>query len=162
MTEENIISWQAPEYVYRPKDVSWKWLSLIAAIVLIVFAIWQNNPLFIFFIIIALFLLNHFAGQFPKVWQFKISEKGISIGLADKDKDEKFYLFEDMESFDIHMAGEEYKELVLKLKSKFSPYLKMNIHYGDEEKIRNCLEKFIPREEHSQSLIDVFFRWIGF
>jgi len=189
MPENDIISWQAPEYDYRPKDVSWKWIILIAAVILIVFAIWQKNPLFIFFIIIALFLINHFAGQFPKVWQFKISEKGISVSLPDKKEREKFYGFEDMESFDIHPhtitmdngsnglvvennvssfgvgvhpAGEEYKELILKLKSKFTPYLKINIHLGDEEKIRNFLKKFIPREEHNQSLVDVFSRWVGF
>ena len=162
MSENDIISWQAPEYDYRPKDVSWKWASLIAAVILIVFAIWQKNPLFIFFIIIALFLINHFAGQFPKVWQFKISEKGISVSLPDKKEREKFYGFEDMESFDIHPAGEEYKELILKLKSKFTPYLKINIHISDEEKIRNFLGKFIPREEHNQSLVDVFLRWVGF
>ena len=162
MSENDIISWQAPEYDYRPKDVSWKWISLIAAVVLIAFAIWQKNPLFIFFIIIALFLINHFAGQLPKVWQFKISEKGISICLPGNEGREKFYAFEDMESFDIHLASEEYKELILKLKSKFTPYLKINIHISDEEKIRIFLEKFIPREEYSQSLVDVFSRWTGF
>ena len=162
MPENDIISWQAPEYDYRPKDVSWKWIILIAAVILIVFAIWQKNPLFIFFIIIALFLINHFSGQFPKVWQFKISEKGISVSLPDKKEREKFYGFEDMESFDIHIVGEEYKELILKLKSRFTPYLKINIHISDEEKIRNFLGKFIPREEHNQSLVDVFLRWVGF
>lgn len=162
MPEQDIISWQAPEYDYRPKDISWKWISLIAAIILIAFAVWQKNPLFIFFVIIALFLINHFSGQFPKIWEFKISEKGIGIGLPDKKETGKFYAFEDMESFDIHMAGEEYKELILKLKSKFTPYLKINIHIGDEEKIRNFLEKFIPREEYIQSMVDVLSHWIGF
>lgn len=162
MLEQDIILWQAPEYDYRPKDISWKWISLIAAIVLIAFAVWQKNPLFIFFVIIALFLINHFSGQFPRIWEFKISEKGIGISLPDKKEKEKFYAFEDMESFDIHIAGEEYKELILKLKSKFTPYLKINIHIGDEEKIRNFLEKFIPREEYSQSMVDVLSRWVGF
>lgn len=179
MPEENIITWQAPEYDYKPKDVSYKWVSLIAAIVLIAFGIWQRNPLFIFFIIVALFLINHFAGRFPAIWEFKISERGIAIGLSNNKKEAKFYPFEDMESFDIyphtitihnsssfgvgaHEASEEYKELILKLKSKFSPYLKINIHLADEEKIKSFLEKFIPQEEHSQSLTDIFSRWTGF
>ena len=147
MSENDIISWQAPEYDYRPKDVSWKWASLIAAVILIVFAIWQKNPLFIFFIIIALFLINHFAGQFPKVWQFKISEKGISVSLPDKKEREKFYGFEDMESFDIHPAGEEYKELILKLKSKFTPYLKSPRRSTDRtQDCGSCNRGSIPRE----------------
>ena len=156
MLENEIISWQAPEYIFQPKEISWKWVSLIAAIILIVFGIWQKNPLFIFFIIIALLLLNYFVGQFPKIWQFKISEKGVSVGMPDKESIGKFYPFEEIESFDIHLVGEEYKELILKLKSRFTPYLKINIHISDEEKISNFLEKLIPREEYNPSLVVVF------
>ena len=47
------IVWQIPEYEYRSKDVSWYWISLIAAIVLFAFAIWQKNFLFAIFVVIA-------------------------------------------------------------------------------------------------------------
>lgn len=167
--EEKEIIWQIPEYEYDEKDVSWRWITLIAAIVLFFFAIWQNNFLFAVFIVVAFLIINFIGGRFPLVWQFKITDKGLVISLPTGER-KKFYSFEDIESFDIHSImydaeGNdigEYKELVLKLKLKFSPYLKINIYPGDEEKIKKFLLGIIPHQEHEMSLIDSFARLIKF
>ena len=42
-SREPAIEWQAPAFRYYPKDVSWYWLSFIIAILIMAFAIWQNN-----------------------------------------------------------------------------------------------------------------------
>ncbi len=161
--KENFISWQAPEFEYQQKDVSWYWLSLITAIIVLVFAIWQKNFFFAIFVLIAWFVITYLAGRFPTIWEFKIDEKGIKISLPNNQTgNNKFFLYSEIEGFDIHQAGEECKELVLKLKSKFSPYLKINCYIRDEEKVKNLLLKFLPQEEYQPSLVDSVSRLIRF
>jgi hypothetical protein len=161
------IVWQIPEYEYRPKDVSWYWISLIAAIILFAFAIWQENFLFAIFVAIAFFAVNYLTNRFPPIWEVKMNEKGIFIGLPNN-KNKKFYPIESIEGFDIHSEiyeddkEPEYKKLVLKFESKMTPYLKINIYSKDESKIKDFLLGFAPQEEIPKSLVDSLSELIGF
>ena len=155
------IEWQAPEYEYQPKDITWYWVSLMVGIILIALAVWQKNLLFAIFIIIAWLVITSMANRFPTVWEFKINEKGINIALPNEKSGGKFYPYSEIEGFDIHPAGEDYQELILKTKSKLSPYLKINIHSADEEKIRDFLLKILTEEEYEQSLADSFSKLIA-
>ena len=167
--ETKEIIWQIPEYEYNQKDISWNWLVLIITIILFAFAIWQKNFLFAVFIIVAFLMINFMSNRFPSIWQFRMTERGIIISLPTGER-KKFYSFEDVESFDIHLIAYdaegnevgEYKELILKLKSKLSPYLKINIYPTDEEKIKNFLLNFISHQKHEQSLVDSLARLIKF
>ena len=157
------IAWQAAEFEYQQKDPLWYWGSLAVALILLILAIWQKNFLFMFFVVVAEMVIIYFADRQPLLWDFKIDEHGIHIGK------QKFYSYSDIDSLDIHPhAGgdinpeKEYKELVIKLKSHFSPYLKINIHRQDEEKIKAFLLKFVPEQEHPESLSDALSKLIRF
>lgn len=160
--ESAFIEWQTPEFEYAVKDVSWYWLSLMVAIVLFALAIWQGNFLFSIFIIIAWLVIVYLSRRFPTVWQFKIDENGVDIYLPKNRENEKFYAYKEIEGFDIHPMSDEYKELVFKIKARFSPYLKINIRAADEEKIKNFLTKFLPQEEYQPSFIDSLSKLIKF
>jgi len=161
--KENFVSWQAPEFEYHQKDISWYWLSLIIAIILLALSVWQKNFLFAVFVIIAWLVIVYSSRRLPTIWNFKVSEKGIEIGLPNSDPSSiKFYPYTEIDGFDIHPADEKYQELILKLKTKFSPYLKINFPAGDEEKIKNFLQKYIPKEEYDSSLADSFSKLIRF
>jgi len=173
--EETSISWQAPEFEYHQKDVSWYWLSLMVMIILLALSIWQKNFLFAFFVIIAWLVIVYSSRRLPAVWIFKISETGIEIKLAkDNSTNIKSYPYGEIDGFDIHSktispasdgtptTKPKYKELVLKLKSKFSSYLKINFLANDEEKIKNFLQKHIIQEEYKESVADSFFKLIKF
>lgn len=161
LEENNFISWQAPEFEYRHKDISWYWLSVIAAIIVAALAVWQKNFLFAIFVIIAELVVVFSAGRFPTTWEFTINDQGIEIGRPDK-KGKKFYPYKELESFDIHQADEERGELVLKSQSRFKPFIKISIHSQDEEKIKDFLLKFLPQEEISASAIDSVSKLIKF
>ncbi len=160
--ETPAISWQAPEFESHSKDVSWYWLSLIIAIIILALAIWQKNFLFALFIVIAWLLIFYSSRRPPTVWQFEINGKGIEISLPKSREARKFYSYDDIDGFDIKSASAKYGELILKLKAKLSPYLKINIHSADEEKINNFLLRFLPREEYHISLADSVSKLIGF
>lgn len=157
------IVWQAPESEYSPKDVSWYWLSLILAAVLIIFALWQRNFLFAVFVVIAESLVISLAGRFPESWEFKINEKGLILKKSGGGA-EKIYQFKDIKSFDIHLTDEggDIGELILKFNSKLSPYFKINFFSKDEKELIAALSKFLPREEIKQSLADEIFKIIKF
>ncbi len=159
---EDFISWQAPEFEYYRKDVSWYWLSLIVSIILLALSIWQKNFLFAVFVVIAWIVIVYSANRLPNVWNFKIDEKGIEISLPRTKDNQKIYPYSEIEGFDIHPASDQYKELVLKVKSKSSPYLKINFPAADQEKITEFLQKYIPKEEYNESLADSFSKLIGF
>ncbi len=155
--QKSVISWQAPEFKYSPKDISWYWLSLIIGIILLTLSIWQRNFLFAFFIVIAWLVVVYSAGRNPTIWNFKLSEKGIEINLPNNDPaSAKFYPYSEIEGFDIH------SELILKLKKRFSSYLKINFPAEEEEKIKDFLSKYIAKEEYSESLADSFSKLIRF
>jgi len=165
----NEIIWQIPESEYKPKDASWYWISLVVAAALVIFAIWQENFLFAIFVIIAFFTLNYLTNRFPVIWEIKMSEKGIFIGLPNS-KNRKFYPMTDLECFDIQSKfeesgeeiEEEYKRLVLKFRTKLTPFLKINFYAKDEEKIKDFLSQFTTREELPKSLVDSLSELIGF
>src|SRR4030042_157887 len=153
------ISWQAPEFEYQRKDLSWYWLSLIFAIVLIALSIWQKNFLFAVFVVLAWLVIVYSTRRPPTVWNFSIDERGVQIDLPNGDPSSiKFYPFEEINGFDLH----EGQNLVLKLKKKLSPYLKINFPAEQEEKIKNFLQKYIPEEEYASSLADSFSKLIKF
>jgi len=158
------IAWQAPEYEFQPKkDVSWYWLSLIAAIILFAVAIWQKNFLFGVFVVLAWVVVIKLADRPPLIWDFKIDEEGISIGLFKGEAGEnKFYPYSDIDYFDIHEGNGDYKGLALKFKSRLSPILKINIRPEEEEKIKAFLLKFLKQKTIEPSLLDSISRLIRF
>ncbi len=157
-TAENTdsISWQAPEFEFNFKDVSWYWISLIIAIILIFVALWQKNFLFAVFIVFAELAVLYLANKSPQMWQFKINEKGIYIGES------KLYEFAKIDCFDIHSYSSEFSELIIKLKSKLNPYIKIFIPPEDEKVIKDYLLNHIPQEELSESLVDSLEKLIRF
>ncbi len=155
------ITWQAPEFEYHPKGIFWYWTSIIVAIILVFLALWQKNLLFAIFVVIAEIIILFLIGKFPPIWEFKINAQGIEIGRINK-KEKKFYSYEELDNFDIHLINEEYKELVFKLNSRFSQLLKINIHFVDEERIKKFLLKFLPHEEIPSSLVDSMSKLIRF
>ena len=156
--EPLLIEWQAPEFEYREKGVSWYWIGLIIAICLLAFSVWQKNFLFAVFTVIAYLVIVYSAGQKPAVWKFTINEKGVEIDpQKGKSIASRFYKYEEIAGFDIWE-----KELVLKTNKKISPYLKMNFPAEKEKEIKKFLIKHIPEEEYDVSISDSFSKLIGF
>ncbi len=153
-----LIEWQAPEFEYKEKDVSWYWIGLIIAILLLAFAVWQKNFLFAVFTVVAYLAVVYSAGQKPAVWKFTLNEKGVEIDpQKGKSIASRFYKYEEITGFDIWE-----KELVLKTKKKISPYLKMNFPAEKEKEIKEFLIKHIPEEEYDISISDSFSKLVGF
>lgn len=145
------LRWKAPEYRFHQKGLSWYWLTIIATIVLMALAIWQGNFLFVVFIIVAELLILFWGYKKPDVVEFTIDDKGFSIG------ENTFYSYNDLEGFAI--SGDE---LILKKKSKVSPYIKIIIPEKNAKRIRAFLERTLPEIEYEESLVEHIGHFVRF
>lgn len=152
----DMITWKAPEFEHVEKSTAWYWGSMAIAIALIAIALWQKNFLFAVFIVIAELAVFMLAGEKPKMWDFSIDERGVTI------EKHKTYKYADITMYDIHEFSDEYHELVLKTKSKLHHYIKLFIRVEDEEKIDDLLGKKLQRGEIEVSFIELLERLIGF
>jgi len=150
------IIWQAPEFQYRHKELEWYWLSIIAAGILFLFALWQKNLLFAIFIVIAEIMLIVWANELPKNLQFKINKNGVQIGGL------KSYYFEELGGFHICEKEGGWGELVLKTRNKLHAYVKILVFNKDIPEIKKFLKEKLPEMEYQESLSDHLGRRIGF
>ena len=150
------VTWQAPEFQYREKDVSWYWISIIVVAAIIAFAIWQRNFLFGVFMIIAEILLIVWANAVPKVFDFTLSENGLQIGEA---KDYRISLFE---SFSVNRLNEEWTELFFTFKAKLRTPAKVLIPTEKVDELRKNLRPILREVDYDPSLIDSLEKIIGF
>lgn len=154
---ESEIQWQAPEFEYHAKDVSWYWGSIVVAVLVLGFAVWQKNFLFGFFVVIAEILILTWAGRTPKLRTFKIAEKGLEI------VGQKMYSWNDLDSFSVDENRDgENPRIVFRLKKIFHAALTVGMPRSRREEIREQLISFLPEHEYEPSLIDGLERFFGF
>ena len=149
------ISWQAPEFKYEHKDISWYWLSIIVTGLIILRAIWQKNPLFALFIAIAEIIIIFWAKERPKTLNFKIDDKGVHIDKI------RTYNYDDLGGFHI-IEKDNISELVLKTKNRLHPVVKIIIASINIAKIIDTLNDHLPEVEYEESLADHIDRLLKF
>ena len=150
------INWEAPEFEYRPKSVSWYWMSIIAAAAIIAFAIWERNFLFGIFIVIAEVLFIAWGNEVPGTVNFVLTENELSIG------DAKHYQVKLFENFSVNDPGDDWTELFFIFKTKLRTPLKIMVPKAKLEEIRKNLKPILREVEFEPSLLDSLEKIIGF
>lgn len=151
------IVWQAPSFQYYPKDVSWYWLTILIAVILFFFAIWQKNFLFGVFVIVAEIAVFVLARRQPEIIEFKIDEQGVGIL-------EKMFSYDELSSFCLRPDNEDknFQELILKKKVYFNPYVIILIDAKIVPRAQAILSQKLAEEPYQDSLLDILFRWLRF
>ena len=151
------IVWQAPEFEYREKDVSWHWISVIVAVFLLSAAVWQKNFLFGFFIVVAEILILVWANQKPRTIEFKLDEKGFAIGKN------TFYPYREIAAFSLNEeVGNEWTDLAFRFQRSFRPPLKIQIPKQRFSEIEKALAPVVPRIDFEESFLETLERLLGF
>ncbi len=149
------IEWVAPEFIKHKKGERWFILPGLIAVALIIIAIILKNFLFVIGIIIASLAVYTYAKKEPRKIKFTIGGKGIQI-------DNQTHRFEDLKSFWVFYEPPEIKELSIRSKKMFMPYIKIPLNDQNPAKIRKLLLKFLPERRHHESIIDQWSRKSGF
>jgi hypothetical protein len=150
------ITWEAPEFEYREKEVSWYWLSIIIASLIVAFSVWERNFLFGFFIVIAEILFIIWGNRVPRMTIFVLSDSEIRIG------DYKTYLLKEFESWSVNIDGGEWIELAFYFRSKLHTPLVIITPEEELADVRTNLKGVLKEIEHDMSLVDSIEKFLRF
>jgi len=142
------IDWEAPEFEYREKTVSWYWITIIIAACIIAFSVWERNFLFGFFVVLAEILIITWGNREPVIIPFLLTENSLEIG------GHKIHSLKEFESWSADDIGGEWTELVFNFKTHVKIPLKVLVPDEKMEEIRRNLKTVLKEVEHQPSLID--------
>ncbi len=153
MDKKEII-WRAAEYKHTEKNVEWYFFIGVAALILIIFSLWQKNFFFAVFILIATVMLFSFSQRRPQIIEFKINKDGVGI-------QDTFYKYETLESFTIRKRPEHLDEIIFKRKTAANPFLKLPIDSKSLISVMTIIKENIPETEYQESLLEMLIEFLG-
>ncbi len=151
------LTWSAPEFEYREKEVSWYWISIILACVIVAFAVWERNFLFGFFVVIAEMLFVSWGDRTPRLVHFELTEKELMI-----DNGKKFYTMGQLETWSADHLDDEWTELIFTFRAKLKTPVKILIPTELVEEVRKNLKTVLREVEYAPTLIDALEKLIRF
>jgi hypothetical protein len=152
MSEESKkeISWRAAEFRYFKKSLTWYLWVIGIAVLLLIFAIWQNNFFFAVFIAIASIIIIFMGKRRPRIVDFKVDEKGIYI---DKDT---FYPYKELKWFSIRTRPDSLNEIVVKRSATINSIVKIQADSQITPEVRKLLKENLEEKEYEDSIVDSF------
>jgi hypothetical protein len=150
------INWEAPEFEYREKEVSWYWISIIAAAVIIAFAAWQKDFLFGLFVVLAEMLFIVWGNRVPKTIPFTLTDMEIDIGGY------KTYSIKEFESWSADSEGEEWIDVLFYFRSRLRPPLALIVPEDELAEIRSNLKTVLKEIEYELTLVDSIEKFLRF
>ncbi len=152
------IEWDAPEFEERQKTVSWYWITIILAVLVLAFSIWEQNFLFGIFVIIAEVLFIAWGNRTPNRVHFVMNEKGLTVPGA------TFYPYHEFETFSVDESDEEsaWGSLFFRLKRRARLTLRVYIPKERIKEAAQALRLGVREVEHEESLTDALERFFKF
>ncbi len=150
------IAWEAPEFEYLEKDVSWYWISIIVAACIVAFAVWFRNFLFGFFIVVAEVLLIVWGNRAPRTIEFLVSDEGVAIDVH------KTYGIKEFESWSTESLNDDWSELFFNFRSRVRPPIKLLVPADRLADLRTNLKAILKEVEHQASLLDSIEKFLRF
>jgi hypothetical protein len=151
------ITWTAPEYEHRPKEVSWFWLSIIVAVLILGVAVWQKNFLFGFFVVVAEILIIVFGNREPRQVEFTVSDKGLTVDGR------KFYAWSEIQSWSAKEPEDaEWGDIILNFRVPFRPDLRFLIPKSKFPDVKAVFAAKAAEVERQESFTDSLQRFLGF
>jgi hypothetical protein len=151
------IQWEAPEYEYREKSVSWYWTSIIIAALVIAFSVWQKNFLFGFFVVVAEMLFIVWGSKVPRTVTFSITETGIAI-----EAERKFHAFKDFESVSVDPLDDEWAEVAFTFRAKLKTPFKVMFPRARLGELRDAMKAVLKEIPYEPTLLDSIEKLLRF
>lgn len=149
------ISWEGPLSIHSPNPLAAISFSIFVYLVaLFFFLVIKEFLTGVFFALAGTLLLINFKKK-PPIVKFTVGPLSIFIG-------EKEIKFSEIESFWIEYEPLTVKELSIKIKKWYFPYIKMPLFNKNPVQVRKILIKYIPEERHEDSAIESISRRLGF
>ncbi len=148
-----VIEWSALEHEARERGPYWFLFPGVVALALIIFGFFSKNYFFIAFVIPAFLLLGVYMKRDPRTVSYAIDGEGVKAAGT-------IYPFSNIKSFYVFDKN-GVNELSLEVKSVLSPFLRLPLGETNPGKVRTCLIRFLPEEEHKELATDQIARSLG-
>ncbi|MEX1013838.1 MAG: hypothetical protein WDZ80_01615 [Candidatus Paceibacterota bacterium] len=145
---EGVVKWRAAEYEYFEKSINWYAIVILATFILVVFSLWQGNFFFAVFMILAGFMVVSLGKKKPRVLDLTINNKGVGVGKDD------FYLYEDLEGFDVRENDHRLNEIIVKKQTTLNPFIKLRIDSNMMEDAVEILKDNLEKKNYEESAVD--------
>ncbi len=146
--------WKASQFENVPRHEWWYISIFIALVSLLTYGLFSNNFLLGIIVILVGLLLYLFEKKDPQVFKFGVTNQGIVAH-------DNVYKYSEIDDFWIFYEPGEHgrKELSLKSKRKFMPYIHIPLGSTDPVKLRRVLLPYIHEEEHDEGIVDAIERF---
>ena len=141
---EKLLEWEALEYAEHKKGTDLYWYLALAAVLLLIFAVYQRSFLFGALVVIGWFTIMLYSTRAPRIITISIREQGILV-------EQNLYPWTNIKSFWIFPAK---KELSLELKKTLMPHVKIPLGDTNHQTARETILKFVPEKEQEESLLE--------
>lgn len=154
--QEEHIRWSSPEFHYVERTANWYLVSIAVALVLGVFAVAQQNFLFLAFVVVGELVVLFVGRQTPRLYTYALHEQGIVIG------NRLVYEFKAMKRFAMLDEGHQrYVELVLHPTKQLSQYVKILVPRDTADIVYAVFKARMPEFLYEPTLSEVLMRRIG-
>jgi hypothetical protein len=150
------IKWEAPEFEYREKGVSWYWLSIIIAAIIVAFSVWQKNFLFGLFIVLAEVLFIVWGNRVPRTVEFAANENGITVDEV------RSYSFKDFENMSVDTPVDGFAEIVFVFRARFKTPLKVLFPAEYLAAFRANMKTILKEVPYEPTLLDAIEKLLRF
>ena len=145
-SKNEIVNWDAKEYIPREKNVGWYVGLVIVCLVMIALSVLFGWWTFVIIVVLSGVVLVLYSVRPPRVLHYSLSNKGLSEG-------DKLYAYEDYKSFGVLKEGENYA-IILTPRKRFSPGVKVYFPQESGEVIVDAFGARLPMEEVKLDFLD--------
>lgn len=142
------LSWQAPEFPFYPKGISWWLLFVLSVALLLTIAFWLDSWWSMVFIVFVVLIIVMHSFQHPRTILCKVDHKGLKMG-------KRFFAWHDLKSFwFIPRPSEPFVTLYLKTTQRVLPIASTEVSLKEVDLVYIRLAKKIPLEEQAEPFFD--------
>lgn len=138
-TGDILSRWDVEEYARHDRTRVWYVFMLAVGVGFVLYGVFTNNFLFSLIIILAAIILFFQSRTEPFSVTFQIAELGVMVG-------NRFYPYDELDSFFIVYNPPEVKTLFLETRSSLRPRLRIPLCEMNPVEVRHTLQAFLPED----------------
>ncbi len=151
-TSDEIINWDAKEYIPRDKNAGWYVGLAIVGLALIALGVFLKTITFIVLVVVSVAALIVYSVRPPRVLHYSLSNKGLSEGNT-------LYKYDDYKSFGV-LKEEGNFAIVLTPRKRFALRVMVYFPQDEGEKIVDVFGSKLPMEEVKMDLLDKIVKFL--
>lgn len=153
IAEDQVVRWQASEYIYRPKNATWYGVFALVVVGLMLLAIFAfRSVTFAILIPVMAAALVMYSRRPPAQLEYTLSRKGLHI-------DDKLYPYEQFKEFGL-IHGDDQFSVMLVPRERFKPGVTVYFPEETGEAVVDMLAARLPMNNITIDPIDRFIRML--